>query len=150
MPHIHELYDFVNSVYIVHDGKVLLVNHPRYGMWIPVGGHIELNEHPDQTLEREILEETGLEVRLLGSKPDVPSKRGNFLRTPNYMHVHDANPPHKHIALIYFGVASSDAFVLSAEHTAAAWVSEDELESPTYNLTEDVIFLCRKAIAAAA
>lgn len=34
MPHIHEKYDFVVSLLIVPDGKVLLVNHPRYGKWL--------------------------------------------------------------------------------------------------------------------
>ncbi|MDB5169095.1 MAG: hydrolase [Candidatus Saccharibacteria bacterium] len=149
MPHIHELYDFVNSVYIVHDNKVLLVNHPRYGLWIPIGGHIELDEHPDQTLVREVAEETGLTVRFLGEKPDVPSRLGNFMTTPHYMHAHDANAPHRHIALVYFAVTDSNAFVLSDEHTAAAWVSEAELTSEMYHLTEDVVFLSRKALKAA-
>lgn len=44
MPHIHELYDFTITVFIVHDGRVLLVNHPKYDKWIPMGGHIELDE----------------------------------------------------------------------------------------------------------
>jgi ADP-ribose pyrophosphatase YjhB (NUDIX family) len=52
MPHIHELYDFVVTVFIVHKDKVLLVHHPRYGKWIPMGGHIELDEDPEEALFR--------------------------------------------------------------------------------------------------
>jgi 8-oxo-dGTP pyrophosphatase MutT (NUDIX family) len=133
----------------VYGNKVLLVNHPRYDKWIPVGGHVELDEDPDATLAREIQEETGLSVRVLGEKPDIDTDHGNFLIAPRFMHVHEANPPHKHIALIYFVVSDSPDFVLSDEHTAAAWVDEDELESNSYGLTEDVIFLCRSAIDAA-
>lgn len=149
MPHIHELYDFVISAFVVHDGKVLLVNHPRYGKWICVGGHVELDEDPDTALEREVLEETGLNVRILGEKPDIVTGGGHFLRTPQYMHVHEANAPHKHIALIYFVVSDSSEFVLSDEHSAAAWLGEDELDSDTYNLTDDIIYLCKAAIKAA-
>ena len=50
MPHIHALYDFVITVFIVHEDKVLLVNHPKYDKWIPMGGHIELNEDPETAL----------------------------------------------------------------------------------------------------
>ena len=72
MPHIHEKYDFVITVYIVYDKKVLLVHHPRYGKWIPMGGHIELDEDPEEALFREIQEETGLEVEIVAEKPSMP------------------------------------------------------------------------------
>lgn len=64
MPHIHDKYDFVITVFIVYKDKVLLVHHPRYDKWIPMGGHIELDEDPEQALFREIKEETGLEVEI--------------------------------------------------------------------------------------
>ena len=56
MPHIHDLYDFVVSAFIVHKGKVLLIYHKRYHEWLPIGGHIELDEDPQEALYREIKE----------------------------------------------------------------------------------------------
>ena len=77
MPHLHELYDFVVSAFIVHDDKVLLVHHPKYDKWIPMGGHVELDEDPETALFREIEEETGLEVSILSSKPTLEIGRAH-------------------------------------------------------------------------
>ena len=147
MPHIHELYDFTITVFIVNkEGKVLLVNHPKYNMWIPMGGHIELDEDPDQALFREIKEETGLDVEILSERPDIKSENTKFLLTPNYMDVHSANPPHKHISLTYFALATHDAFVKSEEHTDMRWFSVGELQDKQYDLSESVKFYCKEAI----
>ncbi|HEY0733802.1 MAG TPA: NUDIX domain-containing protein [Herpetosiphonaceae bacterium] len=39
--------------------KVLLVDHRRAGLWLPSGGHVEPDEDPAATVEREVLEELG-------------------------------------------------------------------------------------------
>ena len=149
MPHIHELYDFVVGIFIVHDNKVLLVNHPRYGMWLSPGGHIELNEDPEEALYREALEETGLKIRVLSSKPSFTSQASKPILTPNYVDVHEANAPHKHICLIYFATSDTDKFVKSDEHDALRWFSEADLEDPKYNLSEVNKFYIKEAIKAA-
>lgn len=150
MPHIHELYDFTITVFIVHDGRVLLVNHPKYNKWIPMGGHIELDEDVEEALFREIQEETGLDVEILSDKPVVDSPETKFLLTPAYLDVHQANPPHKHIGLTYFARAKDDKFTVSKEHTAIKWLTKEDVEDPTYNLTAAVKFYCHEAIAQAA
>ncbi|MBP9865972.1 MAG: NUDIX domain-containing protein, partial [Candidatus Omnitrophica bacterium] len=53
-PHIHAQFDFVVSVFIIHKGRVLLVHHKSYDEWLPIGGHIEMDEDPEQALYREI------------------------------------------------------------------------------------------------
>jgi len=146
MPHIHEKYDFVVVVYIVHDGKVLLVNHPRYDKWIPVGGHIELDEDPEMALYREIAEETGLETEILSSKPSVQSPGNKFLLTPHGISVHEANPPHKHIGLTYFARARNDKFILSKEHSSMKWFTSGELEEGIYKLSPAVTYYAQTAL----
>jgi ADP-ribose pyrophosphatase YjhB (NUDIX family) len=42
------------------DGSMLLVDHINAGLWLPPGGHVEVDEHPAQTAEREVHEELGL------------------------------------------------------------------------------------------
>ncbi len=39
------------------ENKILLIDHIRAQRWIPTGGHVEINEHPKTTVEREIIEE---------------------------------------------------------------------------------------------
>ena len=146
MPHIHEKYDFVITVFIVHDNKVLLVNHPRYDKWIAMGGHIELDEDPEEALFREIKEETGLDVEILSTKPSISSKGTKPLYRPEYMDVHEANLPHKHISLVYFARAKNDNAVLSAEHSEIKWFSRDELHDNKYNLEPVVLAYAEAAI----
>lgn len=44
---------------VVDDGHVLLVDHRNAGLWLPSGGHVEPDEHPRVTVERELEEELG-------------------------------------------------------------------------------------------
>ncbi|MFA5191534.1 MAG: NUDIX hydrolase [Verrucomicrobiia bacterium] len=54
---------------VVRGGRVLLVRRaiePFKGHWDTPGGFLHENEHPEVGARREILEETGLHVRLVG------------------------------------------------------------------------------------
>ncbi len=114
-----------------------------------MGGHIELDEDPEQALFREIKEETGLEVEVLSSKPNIIQNDTKFVYAPRYIDVHGANPPHKHIALVYFAKSKNDKHVLSAEHSDINWLGLEDLGNPKYALSESVKFYCREAIRAA-
>ena len=147
MPHIHERYDFVVSVFIVRDKKVFLVYHKRYKEWLPVGGHIELDEVPDQALYREIREECGLKVRILSHAPDIAHPGVRPLLRPAYMDAHRIRGKHEHIAFVYFGVAVSGRVRLHRrEHREFRWVGEKELGDPKLALTRSIRFYCQQAL----
>lgn len=59
---------FTVAVFVVHEGRVLLNVHPKLGIWLPPGGHIELNELPDEAAVREVQEETGVQAELVGNR----------------------------------------------------------------------------------
>ena len=61
---------FTASALVINNGKVLLLHHKKLGVWLYPGGHIEKNETPDQTVIREVKEETGLDVEIVGGKDD--------------------------------------------------------------------------------
>ncbi|MEU4163879.1 NUDIX domain-containing protein [Actinoplanes sp. NPDC026670] len=42
------------------DGSLLLVEHVNAGLWLPPGGHVEVDEDPYETAAREIEEELGV------------------------------------------------------------------------------------------
>ena len=48
MAHLHEKIDFTVSLFIVEKGKLLLIHHRKLDRWLPIGGHIELDEDPEQ------------------------------------------------------------------------------------------------------
>ena len=48
------------SYFVVTDGTgLLLVDHRNAGLWLPTGGHVEPEEHPRETVTRELVEELG-------------------------------------------------------------------------------------------
>jgi 8-oxo-dGTP diphosphatase len=54
---------------VVENGRVLLARRayaPWKAAWCSPGGFCERGEHPIETVEREVLEETGLRVRVTG------------------------------------------------------------------------------------
>ncbi|MBN8569193.1 MAG: NUDIX hydrolase [Ignavibacteria bacterium] len=49
--------------------KILLMDHINAGLWLPSGGHVELNEHPKDTVKREITEELNLAANFISENP---------------------------------------------------------------------------------
>ncbi len=144
--HIHRLYDFVVSVFVVHAAKVLLVYHKRYRRWLPIGGHIELDEDPEEALEREIREESGLKVRILSEKPALAQRGVKPLLLPSYMDVHPVKGDHKHIAFVYFAKSRATKIRLhDAEHQMYRWFSRGDLDLPEYRLYPSIRFYCLEA-----
>jgi 8-oxo-dGTP diphosphatase len=47
------------------DGSVLLVDHINAGLWLPPGGHVDMDEHPLSTAHRELAEELALGAEAL-------------------------------------------------------------------------------------
>ncbi len=147
MPHIHELIDFVVDIYIVYKDKVLLIHHKELKKWLPIGGHIELDEDPEEALFREVKEECGLEIEVLGEKPKVQSKGTKFLYSPVFLDIHDISDTHKHVGLYYFAKAKSDNVVLNKkEHNEIRWFKEEELDDSKFNLDQAVKFYAKEAL----
>jgi 8-oxo-dGTP diphosphatase len=49
--------------------EILLVDHKNAKLWLPSGGHVEINEHPKDTVKRECIEELGVEADFLSDEP---------------------------------------------------------------------------------
>ena len=150
MPHIHEFYDFVVSIFIVHQSKVLLIYHKKYKEWLPIGGHIELDEDPEEALYREIKEECGLRVRILADTPPIRHRGVKPLPTPSFVDAHRIDQNHKHVAFIYFGTSNSGQVKLhEREHSEFGWFSKKELLNSKLKLTRSIYFYSCEALKAA-
>lgn len=150
MPHIHEKIDFVVSAWIVYKDKILLVYHKEQQTWLPIGGHIELEETPEKALFREVKEECGLDIEVIGEKPPYFDKSSTkFLLAPTYIDIHPINDNHWHIALEYFAKAKSDVVRLAdREHDKIRWFTEKELDESQHNILVEIKFLAKKALEA--
>ncbi len=106
MSHIHEKIDFTVEVFIVYKDKVLLRMHDKVKTWLGPGGHIELNEDPVEAAHREVKEEVGLTIELVGGAR-IGEGFGDLL-SPVALNRHRMSPAHEHICHVYFGIAKTD------------------------------------------
>lgn len=147
MAHIHEKIDFTVAIFVVHGGKVLLIHHRQLNKWLPLGGHIELDEDPEQAALREAREESGLDVELLGERAPTTSSGTRALVTPRFLDIHRINPTHEHIGLIYWARPKSGTVTLAAsEHHAIRWCSADDLEELEPPMHDSVRWYSLKAL----
>jgi 8-oxo-dGTP pyrophosphatase MutT (NUDIX family) len=128
MAHIHEKIDFTASVFIVHEQKVLLHMHKKLGKWLQPGGHIELDEDPNQAAIREAKEETGLDVVLIGA-PQIPELHGNShdIIPPKFLNRHPYNNEHEHVDLTYFATVVGGE-LRPEDGVEMRWFTKEELE----------------------
>ena len=149
MGHIHEKIDFTVSVYIVRDSVVLLHKHKVLGIWLPVGGHIELDEDPNQAALREAKEESGLEVELVGdSIPYDSPYMARDLIAPRFLnrHFYDLTHTHEHVDLAFFARPKSSAEARHEIGGAIRWFTKEDLERNIETIVPDVRAHCLAAL----
>ena len=147
MAHIHERIDFTVAIFVVLNGRILLIHHRNLNKWLPLGGHVELNEDPEQAALREAKEESGLEVELLGERPPTTGPGTRALIAPRFLDIHRISATHEHVGMIYWARPTTGSLKLSAsEHYDIRWCSAAELDSLQPPMDNAVKWYCRKAI----
>ncbi len=152
MAHINEKIDYTVEVFIVYKNKILLRRHEKYDIWLSVGGHIELDETPEQAAIREVKEEVGLDIKLVGhtkgeANGGLENRGHRDLIPPKYLGIHPVSDTHQHIVLVYFAVSETDKILEplnEKEKAETCWVSKDELEK--MELVPNVLFYAREAL----
>jgi 8-oxo-dGTP pyrophosphatase MutT (NUDIX family) len=137
MPHIHEKVDFTVEVFIVHGNKVLLRMHDKYKIWLSVGGHIELDEDPTQAAVREVKEEVGLDITLVGTTThsgEDPHDTFQYrdLLPPRYLSRHRVSPTHEHVTFVYFAKSESEQVTVTYDDDQSEewkWFTKADLEA---------------------
>jgi len=120
---------FCASVFVINpeNKKILLVHHKKFHRWVQPGGHIENEETPEETALREVYEETGVKVKLLGER--FP-REDDYIRPLGIQHNRGKNDEH-HIDILYAGVPVNEFTNIegqSGENDGIGWFSRDELE----------------------
>ena len=148
MAHIHEKIDFTVAIFVVHERKVLLIHHRKLNAWLPLGGHIELEEDPEQAALREAKEESGLDVELLGERPPTTGAGTRALIAPRFLDIHRITATHEHIGMIYWARPKNGTLALAAEeHHDIRWCAGEELDGLQPPMSDAVKWYCRKALA---
>lgn len=141
--------DFTVAVFVVHEGGVLLHRHSRLDRWLPPGGHIEPHELPDDAARREVREEAGIDVELIGERgltTDYPGQPLQLLR-PAGIQLEPISPGHEHIDLVYFArVAESvDASASPSLSEGFRWVPIHQVQD--LPATEEILAWCERAVS---
>ena len=146
MAHLNYYVDFCTDAYIVNDGAVLLRLHEKYNLWIAPGGHVDPGEDINQAVQREVWEEVGMKVDLIGprswSRHDFDINKD--LVPPIFVNRHSINEHHDHSVFIF--VAKSNSREINpqeeaSENAECVWVTQAELDEMHKNdsrLRQDV------------
>ena len=111
---------------IIKDDKILLEkrkNEPGKGKWSIPGGLVELGESVEQTVIREVREETGLEVE----KPEHIDVVDNVIRDEN------GEIKYHFVIIDYFVKLKGGTMKAMSDAEELRWVTFDEVEK--YDLT---------------
>ena len=111
---------------IICDGKILLEkrkNEPGKGKWSIPGGLVELGESVEQTVIREVKEETGLEVE----KPEHIDVVDNITRDEN------GEIKYHFVIIDYFVKLKGGTMKAMSDAEELRWVTFDDVEK--YDLT---------------
>jgi 8-oxo-dGTP pyrophosphatase MutT (NUDIX family) len=147
MAHIHEKIDFTVAIFVVRDHQILLIHHRKLNKWLPLGGHIELDEDPESAALREAREESGLEVELLGERPPTTEPGTRALIAPRFLDIHRITETHEHIGMNYWARPKRGSVTLAAEeHHDIRWCSSAELDTLQPAMSDAVKWYCRKAL----
>ena len=132
---------------VIDGGRALLIrrgSEPLRGEWSIPGGTLELGESLERGVARELLEETGLEVRVLElievfdrvyEGDDAAAGGGLEKKGPKY-----------HFVIVdYLCERIGGEAVAGSDVTHVAFAREDELDG--YGLTETATRIVRKAFA---
>ena len=128
--------NFCASVFVIdpRTRKILLVHHKKFDKWVQPGGHIETDETPEETALREVYEETGLKVQLLGER--FP-REDDYIR-PLGIQKNRGSQGDLHIDVIYAAIPNGNIEPnFDDEETAnVRWFTREELE--LLNVFEDI------------
>jgi 8-oxo-dGTP diphosphatase len=143
-------HDFTASAIVVHNKKVLLIHHKKLNLWMCPGGHVEPSEDPVEAVVREVLEETGHSVSVIGELDrELFTENAQPLPMPYSIMKQEVNDVvdglHYHVDLIYRCRLLCESRKKDSEELELEWVAVNEISN--YAMPSDLSTLVLRALS---
>ncbi len=124
-------------VYDKNNKKFLLVHHKKMNIWVQPGGHVEENEDPEEAAIREVYEETGVKIKLIGKR--IP--RDCDYIVPLAIQKNIVDDHHIHMDFVYAAYLDSDNKLIlnKDESTDINWFTLEEIKNSSFHTFPDII-----------
>lgn len=121
------------TAYIIADGQILLLWHPKFNKWLPPGGHLEESELPHECAARETFEETGYEIEILGDRYQTNTENARSVPPPfamllEYIPTMGDKVAHEHIDFLFLARPIQKTGP-GESHLQKRWFSVEEIEA---------------------
>lgn len=128
-------FNFRSVAVIIHSNHILIHRAEEDDFWALPGGRVELFENSDTTIEREMIEELGLECKVVRQLWHVENffeyNSRKYHELANYFLVSFSKPPTEEPEIDFKGIEESVNLLFR-------WVPLDSLRS--YNLKPEFLF----------
>lgn len=133
MAHNNYYLDLCVDTFVVNGDAVLLRLHEKYNYWGTPGGHVDPGEDVNEAAVREVWEEAGLHIELIGPEGWVQTHTdtNRDLVPPLYMNRHKIYDTHDHSAFIFAARSTTREINPQTEEDQGAeciWVTQSELD----------------------
>lgn len=120
---------FTATTTIACQNKVLLHFHKSLKKWLPLGGHIDRDELPEDAAVREAKEEAGIDVELFQPRESYKSAGAKDLISPSRIMLQDINEHHQHIDFVFYATAKTfDLKPAKSETENLKWFTVEEIK----------------------